>query len=82
MNDKLHPTEQVTTLYDPLINPPPKGVSLLLINEGGVLIIGQWYEGALAWGYKPKIPQSVKIRDARQPAPTDQTPIRPEAQAT
>jgi hypothetical protein len=62
MSDPLHPTESVTTLYDPLLVPPPVGVSLLLINEGGVLIIGQWYPGALAWGYKPRIPDSVKAR--------------------
>ena len=28
--------------------------------QWGVLIVGQWYDGALAWGYKPTIPQSVK----------------------
>lgn len=62
MSDPLHPTRPTTTLFDPLEHPPPKGVELLLINEGGVLIKGQWYEGALAWGYKPRIPDSVKAR--------------------
>ncbi len=62
MSDPKHPTNQHWELFDPAINPPPKGVSLLLINNGGVLIIGQWYDGALAWGYKPSIPQTVKNR--------------------
>ena len=60
MSDPKHPTNQTWKLFDPAIYPPPKGVSLLLINNGGVLIVGQWYEGALAWGYKPSIPQTVK----------------------
>lgn len=55
-------TEPVTELFDPLLKPAPRGTPLLLINEGGVLIKGQWYDGALAWGHFPKIPQSVKDR--------------------
>lgn len=62
MSDPKHPTNQSWELFDPMINPPPKGKSLLLINEGGVLIIGQWYTGAMAWGYKPTIPDTVKQR--------------------
>jgi len=62
MTDNLHPTNQEWELFDPLEHPPPRGVSLLLINDGGVLIIGQWYEGAKAWGLKPKIPATVKAR--------------------
>lgn len=62
MSDPKHPTNQSWELFDPHLHPPPKGKSLLLINEGGVLIIGTWYAGALAWGYKPTIPQTVKER--------------------
>lgn len=62
MSDPLHPTNQGWELFDPLIKPPPAGVNLLLINDGGVLIVGPWYRGAQAWGYKPSIPQSVKDR--------------------
>lgn len=58
----MHPTNGEWELYDPLVHPPPRGVSLLLINPGGVLQIGQWYEGALAWGKKPRIPATVKSR--------------------
>ncbi len=62
MADPMHPTNGEWELFDPLLKPAPRGCSLLLINEGGVLIIGQWYEGALAWGYKPTIPATVKAR--------------------
>lgn len=62
MSDPKHPTNQSWELFDPKLHPPPKGKSLLLINEGGVLIIGTWYDGALAWGYNPTIPDSVKQR--------------------
>ena len=62
MSDPLHPTNGEWFLYDPFEFPPPRGVSLLLINDGGSLIIGPWYEGALAWGNKPKVPATVKAR--------------------
>jgi len=62
-----HPSEKITTaqvteLFDPLIHPPPQGTTLLVINPGGVLTKSTWYDGAMAWGYLPKIPQSVKDR--------------------
>lgn len=53
-------------MFDPVDNPPPLGVSLLVLNQGGVLLISQWYPGALAWAYKPKVPLSVKQRHAPQ----------------
>ena len=62
MTKFTHPTARLVELFDPEIHPPPKGASLLLINNGGVLVIGQWYEGAMAWGYKPTIPATVKAR--------------------
>lgn len=64
MSDPLHPTRAAVELHDPELFPPPRGVRLLLINECGVLIQGPWYEGALAWGYKPRIPDSVKRKMA------------------
>lgn len=68
MSDPKHPTNPNWELFDPALHPPPKGVSLLLINEGSVLIIGTWYKGALAWGYKPIIPKTVKNRLNKHPA--------------
>ena len=62
MTQENPPTAQVTELFDPLITPAPKGETLLVITEGNVLIKSQWFDGARAWGYLPKIPQSVKLR--------------------
>lgn len=55
-------TAPVTELFDPLLFPAPAGQTLLVVNEGGVLHKSQWYDGAIAWGYLPKIPESVKLR--------------------
>ena len=64
MSDPRHPTNDGWFLNDPVEFPPPRGgESLLLINPGGVLIIGPWADGCLAWGRKPKIPDSVKARE-------------------
>jgi len=58
--------DQVTTdqLYfrDPDIDPPPKAASLLLLNAGGVLIVGNWTNDCLGWCAKPKIPASIKAK--------------------
>lgn len=62
MADPKHPVNHKWELFDPLVMEPPRGVQLLLINAGGVLILGPWHPGCLAWGYKPGIPKSVKER--------------------
>lgn len=62
MPDPKHPTNPDWELFDPLVVPPPLGKDLLILNEGCTLKVGRWYEGALAWGYKPVIPDSVKAR--------------------
>lgn len=62
MSDPKYPTNGEWVLEDPLIKPAPKGVNLILVNEGGSLITGQWYEGAIAWGFRPKVPETVKAR--------------------
>lgn len=55
---------QATTdqLYfrDPAIEPPPKATSMLLLNKGGVCIIGVWTDDCLGWCPKPKIPATLK----------------------
>lgn len=66
MSDSQHPTNMTWELFDPQIKPPPLGVSLLMINPGGVLIVGPWCEGSIAWGYKPRIPETVKRRMDRE----------------
>lgn len=45
---------------DPDIDPPPRATSLLLLNPGGVLIIGVWSDDCMGWCPKPKIPESIK----------------------
>lgn len=63
MSDPKHPTNSEWEMFDPAVNPPPQnGQTLLLINEGGVLITGPWNPRCFAWAYKPKIPASVKAR--------------------
>ena len=56
--------EHLTTdqLYfrDPAVEPPPKGVNMLLLNRGGVLIIGQWNDDCVGWCPKPRIPKGLK----------------------
>jgi hypothetical protein len=51
---------------DPQVCPPPGGVKLLLLTEGGVAVIGTWADGAgfVAWSYLPK----RAVRGAPQPS--------------
>ena len=56
-------TAQVTELYDPLIYPPPRGVQLLVVTRGGILIKAPWAPDCIAWGPLPKLPESVKVRE-------------------
>lgn len=55
-------TAQVSELLDPEIHPPPRGVQLLVVTRGGVVIKAPWAADCIAWGYLPKIPESVKAR--------------------
>lgn len=38
------------------------GVQLLVVTRGGVLIKAPWASDCIAWGYLPRIPESVKQR--------------------
>ena len=40
---------------------PPLGVKMLLLNAGGVCVIGTWADWAVAWAPLPKIPDHIKI---------------------
>jgi hypothetical protein len=62
MSDPKHPTNPAWVMEDPLINPPPRGEELLMVNSGGSLIKGLWDPTCIAWSRKPKVPQSVKDR--------------------
>jgi len=39
---------------------PPRGVKMLLLNAGGVCVIGTWTDWALAWAPLPKVPEHIK----------------------
>ena len=41
-------------------DPPPLGVKILLLNPGGVCVIGTWSEWAVAWAPLPRVPQHIK----------------------
>ena len=64
MTEITHPTNPDWTLFDPEERKPDKeGEVLLLVTKGGVLVTGFWNDtDYIAWGYKPKIPESVKRR--------------------
>jgi len=62
--------QQVTTnqLYfrDPDIEPPPRGTSMLLLNPGGVCVIGVWSDECIGWCPKPKVPKTLKEKNAKK----------------
>lgn len=63
MGDTLpRPTNKDWVLFDPLNNPPPRGVDLLVVTSGGVLTTGPWRDDYVAWGFRPVLPPSVKAR--------------------
>ncbi len=41
-------------------DPPPLGVKMLLLNPGGVCVIGTWEAWAIAWAPLPKLPDHIK----------------------
>ena len=55
-------TAPVCELFDPEIHPPPRGVLLLVVTVGNVLIKAPWSDGMIAWGPLPQIPETVKQR--------------------
>lgn len=65
-SDPKYPTNSEWMMFDPEVQPPPKGVTLLVLSEGGVLLKHPWYEGAIAWAYLPAVPQSVKDRNGKR----------------
>ena len=56
------PAADVSELFDPLERKPPTGVQLLVVTRGGVIIKAPWSSDMIAWGYLPRIPESVKQR--------------------
>lgn len=50
---------------DPEIHPPPRGASMLLLNPGGVCVIGVWSDECIGWCPKPKVPKELKAKHAQ-----------------
>jgi hypothetical protein len=61
--------QQATTnqLYfrDPDVDPPPRGTSMLLLNPGGVCVIGVWDDSCIGWCPKPKVPKALRDKHAQ-----------------
>ncbi len=66
MSDPTQLTTNELLFRDPEVDPPPRGVNMLMLNEGGVLIVGQWNNDCLAWCPKPKVPKALKEKLARR----------------
>lgn len=60
MSDPTQLTTDRLYFRDPDEDPPPKGVNMLLLNPGGVLVVGPWSNDCLGWCPKPRIPKSLK----------------------
>lgn len=60
--------ERLPDFRHPADDPPPKGVSLLMINESGVLIKGPWPadDRMACWQPLPKMSEELKERLYRE----------------
>lgn len=66
MSDPTQLTTDQLYFRDPDEEPPPRGVNMLLLNQGGVLIIGQWSADCVGWCPKPRIPKALKEKLTRR----------------
>ena len=66
MTDLLQATTDQLYFRDPDVEPPPRNASMLLLNPGGVLIVGPWTDGCLGWCPKPRVPAALKDKITRQ----------------
>lgn len=41
-------------------HPPPRGVKIIILSRMGVAMLGQWYDGAVAWAPLPQISPPLK----------------------
>jgi hypothetical protein len=49
-----------TVWMTPKDKTPPLGSKMLLLNPGGVCVIGHWSDWAVAWAPLPKVPEHIK----------------------
>ncbi len=70
MSDPNIPTAQTVELIDAHIQPPPTGMRVQALTRGNILVSVVWTEDSIntfdAWMYHPKVPQSVKERQAKR----------------
>lgn len=69
MSDPTQLTTDQLYFRDPDIDPPPKGVNMLLLNPGSVLVVGPWSNDCLGWCPKPRIPKALKEKIATRRKP-------------
>lgn len=62
MTDPKQATTDQLYFRDPEVEPPPRAQSMLLLNPGGVLIVGPWTDDCIAWCPKPKVPAALKAK--------------------
>jgi hypothetical protein len=67
LNDEIPgslPTAWYVNWLCPIDDPPPLGVTLILLTHLGRRIIGRWdWEGGyIAWAPSPKVPAKIKSR--------------------
>lgn len=64
MSEHNIPTAETVVLYDASLFPPPANALKLLVHSVyGVTSVGQFDPNFhVAWGYMPKVPDSVKAR--------------------
>jgi hypothetical protein len=60
MSDPSQITTDALYFRDPDIEPPPRAVSMLLLNPGGVCIVGPWTDDCMGWCPNPRVPRSIK----------------------
>jgi hypothetical protein len=65
MDKFLQSTTDQLYFRDPAVDPPPRGMSMLLLNPSFVCIIGVWEDSCIGWCPKPKIPKSLKEKHAQ-----------------
>lgn len=70
MSDPNIPTAQTVELIDAFLQSPPVGMRVLALTRGNILVSAVWNSDSIntfdAWMYHPKVPQTVKDRQAER----------------
>ncbi len=57
----------VASWLDPETNPPPRGVKIQLLTEGGIAVYGEWRDqGYDAWAPCMQIPAELQMKIIRK----------------